>query len=104
MDFIAASFIRKAEDVVTIRKILGEKGKNIQIISKIENMEGLDNFNDILRESDGIMVARGDLGVEVEMEKIFLAQKMMVSKCNAGMTPYFPEAASINRNIQQTSQ
>ena len=85
VDFIAASFIRKREDVVEIRRILGEKGKYIQIISKIENMEGLDNFNDILDVSDGIMVARGDLGVEVDQEKIFLAQKMMVSKCNAGM-------------------
>lgn len=87
VDFIAASFIRKPEDVLTIRKYLGEEGKKIQIISKIENMEGMDNFNDILHVSDGIMVARGDLGVEVEQEKVFLAQKMMVSKCNAANKP-----------------
>eukprot|EP01111_Echinosteliopsis_oligospora_P009009 TRINITY_DN2558_c0_g1_i1.p1 TRINITY_DN2558_c0_g1~~TRINITY_DN2558_c0_g1_i1.p1 ORF type:complete len:511 (+),score=168.61 TRINITY_DN2558_c0_g1_i1:210-1742(+) len=87
VDFIAASFIRKAEDVITIRNILGAQAKSIHIISKIENQEGLDNFNEILAVSDGIMVARGDLGVEVEMEKIFIAQKMMVSKCNAANKP-----------------
>eukprot|EP01113_Clastostelium_recurvatum_P032821 TRINITY_DN426_c0_g1_i1.p1 TRINITY_DN426_c0_g1~~TRINITY_DN426_c0_g1_i1.p1 ORF type:complete len:506 (-),score=170.80 TRINITY_DN426_c0_g1_i1:84-1601(-) len=87
VNFIAASFIRKAEDVLTIREILGEKGKHIHIISKIENEEGLDNFNDILAVSDGVMVARGDLGVEMKMEKIFVAQKMMVSRCNAANKP-----------------
>lgn len=80
VDFIAASFIRKSSDVREIRKILLNSG--IKIISKIENQEGLDNFDDILKESDGIMVARGDLGVEIPIEEVLRAQKMMIKKCN----------------------
>jgi len=82
VDFIAASFVRKKADVEDIRKELGKKGSNIKIISKIENLEGLENFDDILNDSDGIMVARGDLGVEIPLEKVVLAQKMMIAKCN----------------------
>uniref|UniRef100_A0A6U2G9T1 Pyruvate kinase n=1 Tax=Hemiselmis andersenii TaxID=464988 RepID=A0A6U2G9T1_HEMAN len=83
VDFIAASFIRKAEDVTNIRAYLDSVGgSKIKIISKIENQEGLQNFDEILRESDAIMVARGDLGVEIPMEKVAIAQKMMISKCN----------------------
>lgn len=67
VDFIAASFIRKASDVMEIRKLI--QGTTIQIISKIENQEGIDNFDEILTVSDGIMVARGDLGVEVPVEQ-----------------------------------
>eukprot|EP00245_Coleochaete_scutata_P005343 TRINITY_DN18817_c0_g1_i1.p1 TRINITY_DN18817_c0_g1~~TRINITY_DN18817_c0_g1_i1.p1 ORF type:complete len:511 (+),score=89.99 TRINITY_DN18817_c0_g1_i1:115-1647(+) len=84
IDFIAASFVRKAQDLINIRKLLGKQASRmIQIISKIENQEGLINFDDILRETDGIMVARGDLGMEIPTEKIFLAQKMMIHKCNS---------------------
>jgi pyruvate kinase len=70
VDFIAPSFVRKGSDVVHIRKVIGAAGKNIKIISKVENNEGLDNFEEILEESDGIMVARGDLGMEIPMEKV----------------------------------
>ncbi len=83
VDFIAASFVRRSSDVLEIRKFLDKNGgKNIQIISKIENREGLDNFDKILNVSDGIMVARGDLGVEIPVEDVIFAQKMMIKKCN----------------------
>ena len=81
VDFIAASFVRKGSDVRNIREVLGEEGREIQIISKVENQEGLVNFDDILAASDAIMVARGDLGMEIPTEKIFLAQKLMIEKC-----------------------
>lgn len=86
MDMIAASFIRSANDVKTIRELLG-KGSHIQIISKIENHQGLFNFDEILKVTDGIMVARGDLGMEVAAEKVFVCQKWMIEKCNVAGKP-----------------
>jgi pyruvate kinase len=83
VDFIAASFIRKATDVLEIRKVLEQNGgKHIKIIAKIENQEGVDNLEDILRVCDGLMVARGDLGVEIPTEEMPMVQKLLIRRTN----------------------
>ncbi len=82
VDFIAASFVRRKEDVIALRKYVDYwGGRNIRIIAKIENMEGIENFDEILRYADGIMVARGDMGVEVEFERLPGLQKQFIKKC-----------------------
>ncbi len=82
VDFIAASFIRKAQDVIEIRRFLEENNSDIPIISKIENREGVENLEEILEVSDGLMVARGDLGVDIPPEEVPLVQKRMINSCN----------------------
>ena len=89
IDMVFASFIRSAGDVAAVRRVLDELpgGKGVKIVSKVENYEGVSNFNGILASSDAIMVARGDLGAELPPRKVFLAQKMMCSRANAAGKP-----------------
>ena len=87
MDFVAASFIQRPDDVLAIRKLIEEHNGRMEIIPKIENLEGVKNFDAILEVSDGIMVARGDLGVEVPAEDVPLIQKEIIRKCNAAGKP-----------------
>jgi len=86
-DYIAASFVRSAEHVFEIRKILDEYRSKMKIISKIENREGLNNIEEIIKASDGIMVARGDLGVEIPQEEVPLRQKDMIKQCRIAGKP-----------------
>ncbi|MEA5017234.1 MAG: pyruvate kinase [Erysipelotrichaceae bacterium] len=88
VDYIAASFVRTAEDILAIRNIINEMGKpKIHIMAKIENQEGYDNLDEILQEADGVMVARGDLGVEVMTQFVPIYQKKMIQKANAHGKP-----------------
>jgi len=87
VDFIAASFVQSAEDVVSVRALLNAVGSDSHIIAKIESSEGIENIDSIMGAADGIMVARGDLGVETPAEKVPLVQKMIIGKCNAAGRP-----------------
>ena len=83
MDFVAASFIQRAADVEEIRELIVKNGGHMEIISKIENLEGVKNIDEIIAVSDGIMIARGDLGVEIPAEDVPIIQKNIIKKCNA---------------------
>ena len=101
IDFIAASFVRKVSDVLAIREILEENNAtHIKIISKIENQEGVDNLDEIIEVSDGIMVARGDLGVEIPTEEIPVVQKLMIKKCNEAGKPVITATQMLDSMIR----
>ncbi|AMA73971.1 pyruvate kinase [Aneurinibacillus sp. XH2] len=105
IDIIAASFVRKPEDVLEIREILERHNADIQIISKIENHEGVKNAVDILAVSDGLMVARGDLGVEIPAEEVPLVQKELIRRCNEAGKPVITATQmldSMQRNPRPT--
>ncbi|GLB58479.1 pyruvate kinase [Cytobacillus sp. NCCP-133] len=106
VDFIAASFVRRASDVLEIRQLLEEHNASyINIIPKIENQEGVDNIDEILEISDGLMVARGDLGVEIPAEEVPLVQKKLIKKCNAQGKPVITATQmldSMQRNPRPT--
>lgn len=101
VDIIAASFIRKASDVLEIRKFLSNNGgSDIQIFSKIENQEGVNNIDDIIKFSDGIMVARGDLGVEIPTEEVPIVQKKIIRKCNLAGKPVITATQMLDSMIR----
>lgn len=106
VDFIAASFVRRPSDVLEIRKLLEKhQAEHIKIIPKIENREGVENIEDILKVSDGIMVARGDLGVEIPAEEVPIVQKNLIKKCNKAGKPVITATQmldSMQRNPRPT--
>ncbi len=103
MDFIAASFIRKPGDVEAMREFIDSHESPIQLLSKIEDQEGLDNIDEIIRVSDGIMVARGDLGVQLELEEIPMAQKRIIEKCNRENKPVITATQMLDSMIHNPS-
>ena len=100
-DFIAASFVRKAQDVIEIKKVLEKNnGGDIKVIAKIENREGIDNIDEIIKVSDGIMVARGDLGVEIPVEEVPIVQKLLIEKCYLAGKPVITATQMLDSMIR----
>lgn len=87
VDWIALSFVRRAEDLIELKQIIAESGKDIKVVAKVEKPEAIKNIDSIVKESDAVMVARGDLGVELLMEEVPMLQKMIINKCNAAGKP-----------------
>lgn len=87
LDIITASYVRKPEDVEEVKRVIDEKGKHVSVFAKIQNVEGLRNFNEILQVADGIMIDRHNLGMELTPEKVIIAQKWMIQQANIACKP-----------------
>lgn len=101
IDFIAASFTRKAANILDVRRVVEEMGAAVDIIAKIESWEGINNLDDILGVADGLMVARGDLGVEIPVEEVPIRQKEMIRKCNLLGKPVIVATQMLDSMIRQ---
>jgi len=99
VDAIALSFVRKASDILACKKIIKDHGGNVPIIAKIEKHEAVDNIDSIVAASEGVMVARGDLGVEIDLEKVPLVQKSIIHKCNALGKPVITATQMLQRMV-----
>lgn len=100
VDYIAASFIRSADDILGIRRVLEGLGAEISLISKIENRQGINNLEEIIKLSDGIMVARGDLGVEIPAEEVPIVQKKLIERCNIAGKPVITATQMLDSMIR----
>ena len=101
INYIAASFVRKPQDILDIRELLEEKHmEHVQIFPKIESQEGIDNFDEILKVSDGLMIARGDMGVEIPPENVPLVQQSLIKKCNAAGKPVITATQMLDSMIE----
>jgi pyruvate kinase len=103
VDFVALSFVREAKDMLRVRKFLKKKGADIPLISKIEKWEALENLDKILAASDGLMVARGDLGIEIPLERVPLAQKEIIKKCNHAGKPVITATQMLESMMESPS-
>lgn len=103
VDYVAISFVRSADDVIKLRKIINSKNYNLPVISKIERPEAVENIDSIIKESDVIMVARGDMGVEISTEDVPIIQKKIIRKCNESITPVITATQMLESMIENPS-